>query len=144
MSPPLDTGRPAFLGTLGCSDREDDDGTSYEIIALLQNPSEDVVLCFSEFAYLSRMNPNNSLLGQVVPEGKPIPDSKEQMAAWLLVPWEEIEARGEVRYLRAVPIQSVEMSFASAFGTESLWDVLRSSGEDLTSLLRRPAVEAIE
>lgn len=151
VSPPLDTGRPAFLSTVGCSDVADSSGRHYEITTRLQNPSDDLVRCFGEFVYLARMNPHAILPGQIVPERKPIPDSNGKMSAWLLIeteeapPWEATKAdRGLVEYLQAFPLMPVEVSFASAFGVEKLQEVLHMSGEDLTSLKRLPSVEAIE
>ena len=150
VSPPLDTGRPAFLSTVGCSDVADSGGRHYEITTRLQNPSDDLVRCFGEFVYLARMNPHALLPGQIVPERKPIPDSNGKMAAWVLLaaeggPWEPTKTeRGYVEYLQALPLMPVEVSFAGAFGVEKLEEVLQNSGEDLTSLKRLPSVEAIE
>lgn len=142
--PPLDTGKPARLYTVGCSDVEDGRGGVYEIATFLQNPSDELVRCFGEFVYLSRMNPAAPLPGQVVPERNPIPDSDGRMIAWILLyPWDFGFVSGSVNYICAIPLLDREVAFAAIHGSERLAEELRASSEDLTALRRGSCVPEV-
>lgn len=146
VAPPIDTNEPAVLATLGCSDLVGAGDRHYELLCSIQNPSEEFIRCFGEFAYLTRMN--TALIGPsaIIPEKGGIPDA-EEMVAWLLAePWwgevgPDSVAGKEIDHLVAVPIYAAELTFAAIYGPEALTRVFQDIDPDLSSLQRRPVVE---
>lgn len=143
VSPPLDTGEAAFMATVGCADWAPDGHEPVEIAAWLRNPSNQLIECFSEFAYLSRMNSRPITSNYVVRERRPIPGTDDSFVAWMLVdPWwlsaDEgvVRLDGGVRLLAAVPLYPSEVEYAKVFGTEDLASELMMTSEDLTDLNR--------
>jgi hypothetical protein len=147
VAPPVDTNEPALLVTVGCSDVPGDNNRYYEMSCQIRNPSEDFIRCFGEFSYISRMNPSRIGPGAVVPERTSIPDTDEEMVAWLLAwPWwepssPETRVLGDsISYLTAIPLYSVEAAYAAFRGTEELLRAFIDQDPDLASLDRQPVV----
>jgi hypothetical protein len=147
VAPPVDTNEPALLVTVGCCDVPGADNRLYEMICTIRNPSEEFITCFGEFSYISRMNPDRIGPGAVVPERSSVPDSDEEMVAWLLTwPWweeepPETEVLGErINYLVAIPLYSVEAAYATFRGVDELIRAFITQDPDLASLERGPVV----
>lgn len=146
VSPPLDTGEPAFLATIGAAEAVAAGSDLIEIGAWIRNPSADVIRCFSEFSYLTRSHSWESFAGRLLMEQDTIPDTDEALVAWFLTePWwtDQAVATADdgrtIKLVVAIPLHAEEVNYAGVFGLEALHQELQMTSEDLTDLDRGPA-----
>jgi hypothetical protein len=146
VSPPLDTGSPAFMGTIGVAEAAVGAARRVEIAAWINNPSEAVVRCFGEFSYLSRTHNWSDYEDELMHERTAIPDTDGAFTAWLITsPW-WIEAKRlhveehNVTLLAAIPLHAQEVNYAAFFGVDRLRQELELSDEDLSDLNRGPVI----
>lgn len=135
--PPLDTDGEAILATLGNAEAGRR-GQETELIALLRDPSEELVAAFSMLAYWSRYKPQPLQVGRMVRMPAGI-EGAGGMRAWVLCEppwwvaegWPEAELTGEpVRFLYALPITAEEMDLLHHFGVERLLANLEETEAD--------------
>jgi hypothetical protein len=142
-APPRDTGRRAFMGTVGIAEATPDHRV--ELAAWVRDPGEKFMASFGDFCYWTRQTQGPPRHATVVPEQPQIPDS-DGMAAWLFCePW-WVEAPsvsvGEttVDLLAAVPIHEQELMFARTAGAQDLIGRLELYDVDVSDLRRESCV----
>lgn len=142
-APPRDTGRRAFMGTIGIAEATPDHRV--ELAAWVRDPGDAFMASFGDFCYWTRQTQGAPRPGTVIPEQPHIPDS-DGMAAWLFCePW-WVDAPtvtvgdSTVALLAAVPIHEQELTYARNAGAEDLIGRLELFDVDVSDLRRQSCV----